>query len=183
VDRSSDPEGRIVRRPEPATGGSAIILAPSAIDSGTIARFGEIDRAARAYEAAIAALVAEADAMVDAFDEPVVVVTAEHPVPTEAVAAAEGARTEEGDRAATATATATAPADVATPVPAAEVNYSLYVTNCVACGEVDAAAVVAPLPQREPVVVPLDAVTPAQPVAAQKQPHSVAVIVARGADF
>jgi hypothetical protein len=84
-----------------------------------------------------------------------------------------------------------------------QTNYSHYVNNSVACGEIPLAAVVAPLPEPEaiiaplpepgsdpeslpaPVVLPRHVVTPAQPMPAIKRPppHSVAVIVARGADF
>jgi heme A synthase len=116
------PDGRdidagVVRRAEPATGAS-LIVAPS-IDAGTVSRFADFDRAGRTYESAIAALVAEGEAVADALDESLVVVTS----------------------------------------------------------ELEAA------PPTEPVALPRHVVTPAQPMPAVKRPHSIAVIVARGADF
>ena len=161
ADRDGD---RVVRRPEPVTAGSPLMVSSPSIDAGTIARFGEFERAGRTYEAAIAALVAEAEAIADSFDESLVVVTAEQEVPPPA---------------ALPPAADIAPAGV----PACETNYDQYVTNAGAGGDVDAAAVVAPLPDPEPVTLPEHVVTPLQPIAAIKRPHSVAVIVARGADF
>ena len=97
-----------------------------------------------------------------------------------------------------------APDDVATAQSAEPVlgaNYSHYVNNSVACGEIPLSAVVAPLPEPgaiiapepgpapdsppAPVILPRHVVTPAQPMPTIKRPppHSVAVIVARGADF
>jgi heme A synthase len=155
----ADGSDRVVRRPEPVTAGSPLLVSSPSIDAGAIARFGELDRAGRAYEAAIAALVAEAEAVADSFDESLVVVTTEHEVPEAAAAPA-------------------APA-----APACDPNYDQYVTNSTACGEVDASAVVAPLPEPDPVALPNHVATPAQPMPAIERPHSVAVIVARGADF
>jgi hypothetical protein len=155
------------------TAGSPLLVSSPSIDAGAIARFGEIDRAGRAYEAAIAALVAEAEAIADSFDESLVVVTAEHEVPQAVAAADTGVRE------------AIAESEVAQPtdVPGCDPNYDQYVTNSTTCGAVDAAAVVAPLPEPDPVALPTHVVTPAQPMPALTRPHSVAVIVARGADF
>jgi hypothetical protein len=170
ADQDHDGEGRVVRRPEPVTGASVLVVGPAQLDAEAIARFGEIERAGRTYEAAITALVAEAEAIADTFDESLVVVTSEHEI---------AAMTEREPDGPASAAPAPAPADAA-PV---EPNYAQYVTNAAACGELDAAAVVAPLPGPEAVVLPSDVVTPAQPQPAFKRPHSVAVIVARGADF
>ena len=196
--RDRDGQERVVRRPEPATGAS-LLVSPT-IDAEAIARFGEIERAGRGYEAAIAALVAEAEAIADTFDESLVVVTSEYEVPAASEREPDGVAVEmqapepetspvaaEPDRAAAAPDAAVDP--IAPAVhnahddPAVEPNYSHYVTNAGPCGELDAAAVVAPLPEAKAVEVPRDAVTPAQPQPAFKRPHSVAVIVARGADF
>ena len=124
---------------------SSLIVAPS-IDADTISRFAEFDRAGRTYESAIAALVAEGEAVADALDESLVVVTSE--------------------------------LEAAPPTALASVA-------------VEPVAIIAPEPERapapdvapEPVALPRHVVTPAQPMPAVKRPHSVAVIVARGADF
>jgi hypothetical protein len=192
-----DRDSGVVRRPEPATGASLIVSSP-AIDAGTVARFAELDRAGRGYESAITALVAEGEAIAAGFDESLVMVTSE----LEAVTPADVGTVQAVDL------TPAAVVEVVAETPAAETpgvetNYSHYVNNSVACGEIPLAAVVAPLPEPEaiiaplpepgsdpeslpaPVVLPRHVVTPAQPMPAIKRPppHSVAVIVARGADF
>jgi hypothetical protein len=121
------PDRDVTRRAEPAgAGASSALTTPTSVavvasEPGTNARIAEIERAARAYESAMAALVAEAEASLPgAEEEPAI---ADAPV-------------------------------VETQAP-------------------------------EPVTLPEGVVTPAQPVPAlpPKRPHSVAVIVARGADF
>jgi heme a synthase len=194
--RDPDLDSGVVRRVEPATGASLIVSAP-AIDAGTIARFAEFDRAGRGYESAIAALVAEGEAVADGFDESLVMVTSEF----EAVTPDDVATVQPADLAAWPVAEAVPELPPAEPV--LETNYSHYVNNSVASGEIAFEAVVAPLPEPEaiiaplpepgadpeslpaPVVLPRHVVTPAQPLPAIKRPppHSVAVIVARGADF
>ena len=170
--RDQDVDSGAVRRAEPTTG-AALIVSP-AIDASTVARFAEFERAGRTYESAIAALVAEGEATADGFDESLVQVTSEF----------EGVTADD----VTTVQSAAAEAEPELPPPdhpPLEVNYSQYVNNSVACGEIPLAAVVAPLPEPEPVVLPAHVVTPAQPMPAIKRaaPHSVAVIVARGADF
>jgi len=140
-----DVDAGVVRRAEPATGAS-LIVAPAAIDASTVSRFSEFDRAGRTYESAIAALVAEGEAVADGLDESLVVVTSE--------------------------------LEAAPPTALASVA-------------VEPEAIIAPEPERaptpdiapEPVALPSHVVTPAQPMPAVQRPHSVAVIVARGADF
>lgn len=175
--RDRDRESGAVRRPEAATGASLIVSSP-AIDAGTVARFAELDRAGRSYESAITAFVAEAEAIAESFAESMVMVTSE--------LAASGPDD-------------VAPAQPAEPV--AGTNYSHHVNNSADCGEIPVTAVAAPLPEPDaiiapepgpapdslpaPVVLPRHVVTPAQPMPTIKRPppHSVAVIVARGADF
>lgn len=171
VDR--DGESRVVRRPEPVTGASALVVTSPAIDAGTVARFGELERAGRAYESAIAALVAEGEAIADGFDESLVVVTSEF----EAVEA----------ECADASASGGEPVEV---VAAGAPNAPVVDAPAVELAE-PAQAIIAPEPESSPepepapVVLPRHVVTPAQPLPAIKRqpPHSVAVIVARGADF
>ena len=154
-----------VRRAEPVTAGSALVVAAPAIDAGAIARLAEIERAARSYASAITALVAEADALGGSAEESRLVVTSEF----EAVTKPE-------------------PEAPAEPAPVTEAPPEI-----VAVAEPE--AIVAPdaepgsqpgpadEPQSAPVVLPRHVVTPAQPMPAIDRPHSVAVIVARGADF
>ena len=170
--RDRDLDSGVVRRTEPATGASLIVSSP-AIDATTVARFAELDRAGRGYESAIAALVAEGEAIADSFDESLVKVTSEF----EAVTLDD---------------VPTAPMAVVAPLPEPE---------AIVAPLPEPEAIVAPLPEPEaiiapetaptpeslpdPVVLPRHVVTPAQPMPAIKRPppHSVAVIVARGADF
>lgn len=227
VPRARDLGSGVVRRTEPATGASLIVSSP-AIDASAVARFAELDRAGRSYESAITALVAEGEAIAEGFDESLVRVTPEPEAaaaddvatvravdvtaaavpagvaaePVVDVTADAGADTRAG--AGDGAVAAPAPERPAAESPVPETNYSHYVNNSVACGEIPVEAVVAPLPEPEaiiaplpgpgadprssppaPVVLPRHVVTPAQPVPAVKRPppHSVAVIVARGADF
>ena len=142
--RDRERDSGVVRRPEPATGASLIVSSP-AIDASTVARFGELDRAGRSYESAITALVAEGEAIAEAFAESMVTVTSELD--------------------------ASGPDDVA----------PLTGPDAILAPEPDPAPDSLPAP----VVLPRHVVTPAQPMPAIKRPppHSVAVIVARGADF
>ena len=149
---ASNEPARVVRRAEPPSGASALVVGPSQIDAETIARFGEIERAGRTYEAAITALVAEAEAIAGSFDESLVVVTSEYEIATM------------GDREPEVIDAGRAPVE----------SVDLPET---------AAAVTPPLPEPEAVSLPGNVTTPAQPQPAFKRPHSVAVIVARGADF
>ena len=110
-------------------------------------------RLARAFDADAGA---EGEAIADSFDESLVRVTAEVEVPVP---------------------------DDATPVQAIDPDA------VVAAESAAPEAIIAPEPapttdvDSEPVVLPRHVVTPAQPMPAIKRPHSVAVIVARGADF
>ena len=172
-DRDADNDAGVVRRTEPATGASLIVSAP-AVDASTVARFAEFDRAGRTYESAIGALVAEGEAIADGFDESLVQVTSEF----EAVASDDVTTVQ-----AQVVELATEPlvelpiGEVMTELPIAEIS--------------EPEAIIAPEPGPapeslpEPVVLPRHVVTPAQPIPAIKRPppHSVAVIVARGADF
>ena len=143
VDRDRSGDGRVVRTTEPVTGASLVMLAPAGLDANAVSRFAEFDRAGRSYEAAITALVAEGEAIAETFDESLVVVTAEFPLPSDVPVDAE--------------------------VPASVVD------------EAASPPIAAETP--EPVALPLGTITPAQPMPVFKRPHSVAVIVARGADF
>ncbi|NUR18348.1 MAG: hypothetical protein HOQ12_02320, partial [Gemmatimonadaceae bacterium] len=113
------PESRVARRRETSGAAAKVATPPSvaivAAEPAANARLVEIERAAKAYEAAISALVAEAEAKLVEPDEE------------------------------------TGPADVAA----------------------------AP----SPVAMPESAVAPVESTAPPKRPHSIAVIVARGADF
>ena len=142
-----DLESGAVRRAEPATGASALVVAAPAVDSEAIARFAEVERAGRSYASAITALVAEAEAMGSSEEKSRLVVTSEFAAVTEREVVA-------------ATESEPQPAAIIAPEPA-------------------------PLsePEAAPVVLPRHIVTPAQPMPVIKRPHSVAVIVARGADF
>ena len=161
TDRDRGGDERFVRTAEPVTGASVVMVAPAALDADAIARFGELDRAGRTYEAAITALVAEGEAIASTFDESLVVVTAEYPTMVDEPR----------------------PTDV--PVSAAPAIGEPSVTAAAAVDRPAAAAPVAPdiAPATDPVTLPRGTVTPAQPMPAIKRPHSVAVIVARGADF
>lgn len=125
IPADGDRDAGAVRRAEPPTAGSPLVLGAPSIDAATVARFADLDRAGRHYESAIAALVAEAEAIAASLDESQLVVTSEFEAVPDAPASAEPA----------------------------------------------------------PVALPSGTETPVQPTAAVERPHSVAVIIARGADF
>ncbi len=157
ADRDRGGDGRVVRTTEPVTGASLVMLAPAGLDADAVARFAEFDRSGRSYEAAITALVAEGEAIADTFDESLVVVTAEFPLQSDAPVDAE----------------------VSTPVLLEVPAPVVHEAPAPVVHEVIPIAAQAP----EPVALPRGTITPAQPMPAIKRPHSVAVIVARGADF
>ena len=154
------PEGRVARRRE-ATGVAAKVATPPSVtvvaaEPQANARLVEIERAARAYEAAMSALVAEAEASL---------------VEDEAEIADDVSLVAEVEP---------------EPEPVLESNFALYVETATAVSELRAEAVIPPeaLPPEPPAVaMPESVVAPVQSTTPPKRPHSVAVIVARGADF
>ena len=172
--RGRDADSGVVRRTEPVTG-AALIVSAHALDASTVARFAELDRAGRSYESAITALVAEGEAVAESFDESLVRVTSE----TEAVTTDDVTTVQplEAEAIVIAEPEPVVGAEVAKPEPVVVAQVA------------EPEAIIAPEPtpapdaEPEPVVLPRHVVTPAQPMPAIKRPHSVAVIVARGADF